>query len=78
MLFGVEIETVEVLAPTSQLVFADGKRQVCGAMPKLSDSADLISAALQSVCRFVKWSLGRFLTVSTSSMNLIASLSVGL
>ena len=74
----VEIETAEVLAETLQLVYEDGKLYVFegnGGRPGL---VVLVTTALLSTWKFVRWSESRFLTVGRSSRTMVAAFLTGI
>ena len=77
-MLGADMDTADVLASDLELVFEDGRLWVCGTRSSLALLIDDITDALQSLWKFVRWSLSRFLTVGTSSRTLVAALITGL
>ena len=76
---GVDPETVQELAETLELVY-DADRcqfQVSEDCSARADVIDLLITSLLSVCKFVKFSGGRFLTGGASTRPLLASLLTG-
>jgi hypothetical protein len=73
----VECVTVEVLASTSQLPFAEGRLVITRSLLDEADIIPLISAALPSAWRFTRWTESRFFSVGVSSRALVAGLLFG-
>ena len=74
----VDMDTADLLAHTLQLVFKDGCLCVAETCSDMPDFIGTLTATLLSVWRFVRWSESRFLTVGSSSRNIVASLLVGI
>lgn len=74
----VEAETAEMLAETLQLSFRGGRLQIAASAAQRPDLVDIVTTALLSTWKFVRWTESRFLTVGKASRTMIAAMLTGL
>lgn len=74
----VEMQTAEILSDTLQAIFKDGRLQIASSCSDRPDLIDLVTTALLSTWKFVRWNEGRFLTVGSSARTMLAAQLLGL